>query len=238
MSQLGITYKVVSKEAFQALLPFNILKRQIFWSQPPPHGIVGVDRRRFTDTDECGIELESVNRTRGHSGAGIRIVKKAHYSKNTKLTIILTVEPGDPALAANVYGSRDWPRRWLTINVKAGTTTIDFNDHIEVVCQDLQQHWPAGQVGNDNRFFLWDNLSSHCAPLVHQTVEAMYNHMIIRRPPYRPRDAPIEYVFCQLVQGLQRRQFDVHNNAQLITNIQNVVMNLRGFYDLFGSLGY
>mgnify|MGYP007045164495 CR=1 FL=1 len=27
-------------------------------------------------------------------------------------------------------------------------------------------------------------------------------------------------------------------NLKLITNIQNVVMNLRGFYDLFGSLGY
>ena len=104
--------------------------------------------------------------------------------------------------------------------------------------EDLQKNHPLNQQGNQSRILLWDNLSSHCAPLIHETVEARYGHVIIRRPPYRPADAPIEYVFCQLMAALQRRTFSLSNMPSLMLAIQNCVVNLKGFNALFEDLGY
>jgi transposase len=69
-------------------------------------------------------------------------------------------------------------------------------------------------------------------------VEGTYMHNIIWRPPYRPQDAPIEYVFYNLITGLQIRTFNIENTVDLIQGIQNVVANLRGFNDIFAFLGY
>ena len=143
------------------------------------------------------------------------------------------IKPGDPALPAHTRGSVQNPRRWLRILHKAGTSTLDFNEFLDSICQDLQNNRPEGMAGNDSRVFLWDNLSSHCSPIIHQTVEGTYNHLIVRRPPYKPSDAPIEYIFCQLVGALQSRTFDCNNLNELINAIQQVVTNLRGFENTF-----
>ena len=93
-------------------------------------------------------------------------------------------------------------------------------------------------VGNRSRIFLWDNLSLHCSPIIHQTVEGTYNHLIIRRPPYKPSNPPIEYVFCSLVSELKSRTFQFDNLPQLIHAIQVAVTNLNGFNNTFDKLGY
>ena len=238
MKQLGLTKKVSSTEAKQASFPFNVLKRRIFWDEPPPFGIHGAERRRLIDIDECGIELQRSNRKYGHMCAGIRVVKPGHYTKDTKLTIMLAVEPGDPQLQPEIRGSVQNPRRWLRILEKTGTSTLDFNDYLNYICDDLNTNVPLGEHGNESRIFLWDNLASHCAPMIHQTVEGTWGHLIIRRPPYMPADAPIEYIFCQLIVGLQSRTFYMNNLADLVNQIQNVVTNLNGFDNTFNKLGY
>ena len=53
-----------------------------------------------------------------------------------------------------------------------------------------------------------------------------------------PADAPIEYIFCQLIVGLQSRTFYMNNLADLVNQIQNVVTNLNGFDNTFNKLGY
>ena len=238
MKDLGLTKKVSSTEAKQAFLPMNMLKRRLFWTQPVPFGVAGADRRRLIDIDECGIELQSTNRKYGHSAIGLRVVKPGHYSKDTKLTILLAVEAGDPQVQPGIRGSVTNPRRWLRILQKGGTSTIDFDDFVTHICNDLMQNPVPGQVGNNERIFLWDNLSSHCSPLIHQTVEGNFGHIIIRRPPYKPSDAPIEYIFCQLIVGLQFRTFQLSNIPDLMHAIQVVVTNLKGFDNLFQKLGY
>ena len=238
LEELGMTKKVGSTEARQASLPINLFKREQFWSMPLPFGVNGCERRRLLDIDECGIELQRTNRKYGHSFSGVRVVKPGHYSRDTKLTIILAVEAGDPALPAHIRGSVGNPRRWLRILLKAGTTTLDFNNFLVFICEDLQNNRPAGVDGDERRVFLWDNLSSHCSPIIHQTVEGEYGHRIIRRPPYKPSDAPIEYIFCQLVCELQSRTFQCNNLMDLIHAIQVVVTNLNGFDNTFNKLGY
>ena len=83
---------------------------------------------------------------------GIRVVKPGHYSKDIKLTILLGIEAGDQDLAPEVLGSIQNPRRWLRILEKAGTTTTDFNDFVEYICDDLIGYQPNQQ--NNNRIFM------------------------------------------------------------------------------------
>ena len=116
------------------------------------------------DVDECGIEIQRVNRKYGHSAVGIRIVRPGHYSKDTKLTLILAIEPGNPALPPHVHGSTVNPRRWYRILMKAGTSTFEFNNFLEMVCNDLLNYNPPGQVGNQSRiFFVGQSILTLCS---------------------------------------------------------------------------
>ena len=85
---------------------------------------------------------------------------------------------------------------------------------------------------------MWDNLASYCSAIIHQTVEGDFNHIIVRRPPYKPSDAPIEYIFCSLICELQGRCFDHNNLNELIHSIQVVVTSLTGFNNTVDKLGY
>ena len=69
-------------------------------------------------------------------------------------------------------------------------------------------------------------------------VEGEFGHLIVRRPPYKPSDAPIEYIFCALICDLQNKTFQTNNLVELIHAIQISVQNLRGFDNTFHKLGY
>ena len=50
---------------------------------------------------------------------------------------------------------------------------------------------------------MWDNLSAHHTGLVTATVEMrasrpQFKFTIVARPPYQPKHAPIEYIFCEI----------------------------------------
>ena len=63
------------------------------------------------DIDECGLMLSIANRSFGHSMRHLRVRKKGNYCRDTKLTIILAIEPGDPDIPAGEPGSIENPRR-------------------------------------------------------------------------------------------------------------------------------
>jgi hypothetical protein len=52
--ELGLTRKVGSTLAFQALTPINLAKRNLFWTTPHPTGIQGTPRAALIDIDEAG----------------------------------------------------------------------------------------------------------------------------------------------------------------------------------------
>lgn len=54
---LCVTQKKAATDAYQAFDPVNILKRELFWSDPFPLGVCGVSRKRLIDVDEAGFEL-------------------------------------------------------------------------------------------------------------------------------------------------------------------------------------
>ena len=181
--------------------------------------------------------MQSTNRKYGYAYSGDRVRQPGAYSGDVKDTVILAVEPGDPRLPPNIYGSVEWPRRWAKVDSISGTSTEDFDDLLIELCEDLLNNPPVGQ-SNERRVFLWDNLGSHTSPVVHQTVEADYGHIIMRRSAYRPADEPIEYVFCQLADRLRDRCHTIRNLLRLVNAINCIIGQLRGFDETFDHVGY
>ena len=117
--EIGLSKKVGSSEAKQAQLPINLFKRRLFWNNPPPFGIQGAEQCRLIDIDEYGIEIQCANQKYAHGAVGLRVVKPGHYSKDTKLTIILGIEAGDPQLQPGgaVLGSYKRQEQLLLISM-------------------------------------------------------------------------------------------------------------------------
>ena len=94
LKEIGMTRKVSSTEAYQAFSPINLLKVEVFFNEPPPAGIHGVPRRMLLDADEFGISLEKCNNKYGWAAKCYRVRKPGHYTRDTKLTVLLCIEPG------------------------------------------------------------------------------------------------------------------------------------------------
>jgi hypothetical protein len=240
--ELKFTKKKPSTEAYQAFTPANLLKLEFFWTMPPVLGVLGVPRRRFIDIDECGFAIQQTNRGSGHAFTTIRIRKPGHYCKDTKIVLIMAVEAGDPRLPAHMDGSIAKPRRWYWIRIMQGTTAYMFADFMEYVCGSIEQSPIEGL--DEERFFLWDNLGSHLAPVVAQTVEARNgpcHFTSIRRPPYQPKYGPIEYVFCDISCRLKDRVNQTDTTVTLIELIQQIASQVGingGFNNTFAHCGY
>ena len=79
LKALKVTYKVGSTEAYQAFLPHNIWRCDMFWSRSPPLGIVTIPRRKHIDTDEFGMGMNRCNDKRGYSLSCFRVRSPGHY---------------------------------------------------------------------------------------------------------------------------------------------------------------
>jgi hypothetical protein len=68
--------------------------------QPWPVAIHRIPRLQLIDANEFGLHLNVANRKYGSSPHGLQICKPRNYNSGMlKLTIILTVETGDPEIA-------------------------------------------------------------------------------------------------------------------------------------------
>jgi len=192
-------------------------------------------------TDECAFELTKTNRSSGHAGDGIRIRKPGVYTKDSKITVIAAIESGDPNIPDHLDGSLARPWRWFVVNDLEGTTAIQFCEFLETI---LQEYEGSGLFVDLHRVFLWDNLRSHLAPIVYQTVEGRPSNNIFRivpRPGYAPKYGPIEYIFCELGDRLRERANHTWTNAILRQEIINVLASLGTdghFNQTFAHCGY
>jgi len=170
--------------------------------------------------------LKCVNRGRGKSYIGCRVRENGPYGHSEKWTIILGVDSAG--------------RRWMRFKKVAGTTAVVLDALIRRVMGSLPSplvapghYGPAGQ----QRVFLWDNLTSHHSVLVMNSVYAA-GHRVVARPPYRPCDGPIEYLFNQLQRELTACPYKIKNDADLQREVSRIVMNLGGFNATFAHCGY
>jgi len=153
--EMEITRKVGSTEAYEAFMPHNVLRAELFWTRPPPLDVVSIEWRRFVDVDEFGVCLNKCNRKRGYSVSFFRLRKPGHYPRTAKLAVLLGIEPGDPQIPDHMDGSLDRPRRWVQVLQNHGTTVEVFHDFINEICMDIEvdglhQH---GHDTDDNHVF-------------------------------------------------------------------------------------
>ena len=111
LCSLGYTRKDTSTVAYQALTKRKLLQRRIFWDEPWPIVVNGFTRQHLIDANEFGLHLNAANIKYSSSPQGMRIRKPSNYDRGSfKLTIILAVEAGDPAIAPGLPGLLTKPR--------------------------------------------------------------------------------------------------------------------------------
>jgi hypothetical protein len=206
LKELELNRKRASTEAYDAYSPNSLLRARLFWTQPPPLGVVGVNRRMLIDVDECSVTLESVEDKYGRAHPTARVRKLGHYTRGVRVNVLMAVEAGDPRLPPLVDGSTMKPRRWVSVT-EDNCTAFVYADFIDSICRDLEVSPAPGDI-DDYRIFMWDNLTAHHAPIVAQLVEGRptaNRFDIVPRPPYQPKYGPIEYVFCELAATLTRQ---------------------------------
>ena len=156
-----------------------------------------------------------------------------------KLTVLVGIEPGDPALPPETLGSIERPRRWVRALRGTGTTVIVFWDFVDHICHDIEENGHAGT--DDHRIFLWDNLNSHNSAYVHQTVvgrEGARRFNIIARPPYHPQYGPIEYAICEINTILKLSVKDTWDTDTLEVEVMRAVHSISQFNNTFEHCGY
>jgi transposase len=128
------------------------------------------------------------------------------------------------AISGNFLG-----RRWLTFELKKGTTIYDTITFLQEMMNDLGQPY--------RHTFLCDNLSSHTNGLVRHVVHQGGHHLLFR-PPYNPRDGPIEYVFNRLQHELAIQLHKIGNQRELEQAVYNIIQDIASFENYFIHCGY
>lgn len=244
--ELKVKRKKTSLQASAAYTDTNRLRFRLFWNSPPPLGITGVDRYSLCDTDEAGFTLTQVESKYGYGYKAVRVRDIAHYSRTSDdyISLIMTVEPGNPDLPGDVYGSVQNPRKWWKI-IRCHCNQDIFSDYIDYVCSDIEDN-PLPDGHDEVKFFMWDNLSVHRTDQVMATVEnraSRQDHRfnVLFRPPYRPDVAPIEYIFGEINNILAqevRQEWTVETLALAIHNACTQVGGNGSINRTFEHCGY
>ena len=217
--RLGLSRKRGSTTAYQALLPINLIRRDLFWNRTYPVGRADIDSNGMIDIDEAAVFIETCNRKHGKGYIGCRIREEGPYNHSEKWTITM-------AIAGDLQGMRH--RRFER---KAGTTTVDFLEFIQEVIAIIGPGTPARR-----RCFTMDNLLAHKHPAVIGHI-LMSGHRILFRAPYYAVDGPIEYFFNTLQHQLTVALPRVRTSADLQIEVDRIIRATPNFRNYFTSLG-
>ena len=209
----------------------NLFRRKVFHTERYPICKIGIPRARLIDVDEYGLELRSTDKHYGHAVKGLRVFHRGNYIRDTKVTVIAAIEPGDPNLPPDVDGSLNCPRRWIRVSTEKGTTSDVYKTFLK---DKVMKSFNADEP---QRTIMHDNLGAHMNPLLYREVNRG-GHRILNRPPYYPTDGPIERIFNQLGCELRNRSSEIKSIKDLITQIHNIFTNMIGFDGTFKKCEY
>ena len=111
MKELNITKKRASNEAYNTLLPETMEWAMDFFSQTHPLGVVGVQQDCLIDINKASIAFDTVEIIYGYSHTTVHVQRIGNYVKGQKITVILTMKPGDLTIAPHRDGLTPNPRR-------------------------------------------------------------------------------------------------------------------------------
>ena len=241
--ELNITRKRASKEAYDAFSASALRKLHLFNTCAPPLGVCGVPMHQLIDIDETGFYLSSCGSNYGRGYSCVRVRVPAHYfRREMKIDVLVGIEAGNPNLPAHVDGSVQRPRRWYKITYE-NCDMFTFGDFCDEICTDIETDPVPGGYDNE-KVFMWDGLAAHDTAYVIQTIQGRPSNNVyhtVTRPPYRPKIAPIEYIFCELAGELDRRVKREWTPVDLRRNIIDIMNSLGfngGFTNTFNHCGY
>jgi hypothetical protein len=232
---LDTRQKITSTVAYQAFSTRNLIRRQQFWNEPWPVGIHGTPRQWVIDVDEFGLHLNAANKKFGSALRGLEIRKLGNYDRgNFKLTILLAVETGDPAILGGGIESVANPRVWGRVNAVAGTSAEAYPTFIEHVLNTYDA------IGDPvlRRTLIHGDLSSHKAPEVYEVIW-MREHHVVCCPPYQPQDGPVKFAINQVCRGLERHWSEVSDLPMMQNLIEHQIdTGITGMDATFVKCGY
>ena len=153
---------------------------------------------RIIDRDESDLHLKDANKKYGLPPTALKIRKPGNYDRGTfKLTIVLAVETGDPAIPNGQIGSRSRPWIWCQIRNIAGTLAVAYTSFVEEV---LNTYTPVLNP-DDQQSLMHVNLTSHKSPSVYEAVRRR-GHRVIYRSPYYPQDGPVKFAINEACERL------------------------------------
>jgi transposase len=212
----GLTRKRGATTARQANLPQNIAKFVQYKYENYPYGVADSNTEDLIDWDECAIFLESADRSYGKVFVGKDLNEEGPYGHSQKYTLTM-------AVAGNPEGDC-----WLDFQVKAGTSIHDTVTFLQHILADIPN--------SNQRTFLCDNLSAHKHHIVRHLIHSN-GHRLIYRPPYHPREGPIEYVFNRLQHELTIRLHEINDAVDLQHAVYDIVRNILEFQNYFRHCG-
>ena len=226
LKELNLLRKKASIEAHEGYSEENIQREFTFWNLPAPLGVWGERRSIFVDFDEARFTLKGKQNKYGYAGKPYRVRDTGHYNRHmASVNLLMAVEAGNIAIPNHLRGSIAKPRRWFLLTQRNCDQHL-FGDFCEMVCADIEQDPCAG---DEARIFLWDNLSAHKTDYVANIVEncnGNTNFSTIARPPYKPKYAPIEYIFCEVAMQLQKEISREWNAIHLRRALQNICLSV------------
>ncbi len=205
---------------------------------PLPLRIFKVRQRKLINIDEFGVTLKRCNCTSSWALKVFHVQKDGHYGHGKKITVLIAIKLGDPALALHVYGSVEHPWRWIWCLRLKGTTTNVFRDFCELICLDIEMNGIDGT--DDHQIFIWDNLRAHHAAYVHKTVTnraGPRRFSIVPRPQCHPKFGPIEYTICMVTLRLWFEKEADWDMDDLEQQICQIAMSVSQFDSTFQYCG-
>ncbi len=144
LKELNVSRKRASIETYAAYSDFNLMKAFWFWNEPIPLGIVGVQRYRMLDIDECHFTLKSIQTKYGFAAKPVRVRDVGHFQKGAgSVNVIIAIEPGNPMIPNHLPGSIKFPRRWFMITRDVHVNQQIFSDFINDICTSIENNPPT-----------------------------------------------------------------------------------------------
>ena len=244
LKELGVVRKVASIESYRAFTPMNLMRARTFWTERAPVGVVGVQRRKFIDIDESKFALHQRKKcVKGYGVKAVRVRDRGMFKKGMQsVNLFIAIEPGNPLIPSDQMGSIKHPRCWFRITQENCNQYV-FADYIDDICRDIEEN-PCD--GDDERVFLWDNLSAHLTPYVtatyaHRATHDQHRFLAIPRPPYQPKFGPIEYIIGiidQKLQAMEEIEWTIDTLRDALHNICMTVGNNGVANKTFLHVGY
>jgi len=242
-TELELTRNRSSKESYDAFSPASIRSLRWYKTLPPPLGVHNVPIHSQLDMDETGIYLKKLSRNYGRGHKSSRVRCPAHYRRNEqKLNLILCVESGNPNIPAHMDGSMERPRKWFRLT-NENVDQFIFGGFVNQTLTDIETNPVIGNY-DMTKCLLWDNVIFHKTAFVTNIIEGRPSpnrFYTVDRPPYAPKLAPIEYVFCEIAAELEKRCNRDWNMDDLRRNVIDIIRTVGNdgrLYSTFVHCGY